>query len=179
MLSATGLPLLLHPSDAVGGEALDGYGHALPIALGFPFETTVGVTRLVLAGVLTRHPGLRVIASHGGGTLPFLAHRLDAVWRSSPDARARLDSEPPSEALARVYVDTIVYGDGPLSAMRDLVPDAHAMYGTDHPFSVADPQINRDVLDRAPGTTELTVDGGVGNARRLFGLPLAARAVVG
>mgnify|MGYP001080806132 CR=1 FL=1 len=72
-LDDTGLPWMLHPSDGLGIAEMEGYGQALPIALAFPFETTLAVTRYVLAGVMRRHPHVRLLVSHGGGTLPFLA----------------------------------------------------------------------------------------------------------
>ncbi len=81
-LDRTGVPLLLHPHSGSAMDELAGFGHALPVAVAFPLETTVALARLVMAGVLHRHPGLRIVASHGGGTLPYLAGRLDAGWRS-------------------------------------------------------------------------------------------------
>ncbi len=43
----------------------------------YVFDTARTVADLLLAGVLARHPGLRVIIPHGGGALPALADRID------------------------------------------------------------------------------------------------------
>lgn len=48
------------------------------VSSGFPFETTVAISRLILAGMLDRYPGLKLLLAHAGGTLPFLAGRLDS-----------------------------------------------------------------------------------------------------
>jgi predicted TIM-barrel fold metal-dependent hydrolase len=145
-LARSSVPLLIHPHYAAAVEDLRGFGHALPVALGFPFETTIAIARLVLAGVLGRHPELRIVASHGGGTLPYLAGRLDAAWASDPNVKARL-AHPPSEDLARLFVDAVLYHPRALRAAADLVGVTKIVFGTDHPFSVADPQANLDAID--------------------------------
>jgi aminocarboxymuconate-semialdehyde decarboxylase len=140
-LTRTALPLLSHPHYAAAVEELRGFGHAFPVAMGFPFETTIAVARLVFAGVLRRHPRLRVIASHGGGTLPYLAGRLDAGWASDQSVKERLP-EPPSGDLARLYLDCVLYHERAMRAAADLVGTNRMSFGTDHPFSVADPEVN-------------------------------------
>jgi aminocarboxymuconate-semialdehyde decarboxylase len=147
-LARSGLPLLIHPHYSTAMDDLAGLGHGGPVAIGFPVETTIAVVRLVVAGVLERHPGLRLIASHGGGTLPFLAGRLDAGWRSDPSWQRRL-SHPPSEDLMKVFLDAVVYHERALWATADLVGTGSMAFGTDHPFSVADPQRNLQAIDVA------------------------------
>lgn len=142
------LPLLIHPHYAAAADELRGFGHAFPVALGFPFETSIALARLVFAGVLGRHPGLRVVGSHGAGTLPYLAGRLDAGWASDPSVKDRL-SHPPSEDLSRLYVDSVLYHPRAMRAAADLVGASKMAFGTDHPFSVADPGRNLDAIDAA------------------------------
>jgi aminocarboxymuconate-semialdehyde decarboxylase len=147
-LSAAKLPFFVHPHYTVGGKALKGFGNALQLACGFPFETTVAVAKLVFAGVLQRYPDLVVFAAHGGGTLPFLVGRLDTAWRVDAAARARL-KRPPAEDLKRVFVDGLVYDGAPLRACVAMVGTDHVAFGTDHPFSVADPARNVAAIDQA------------------------------
>ena len=45
-------------------------------AVGNPFETTIAAAEMTMAGVLERHPGLRVILAHGGGPPSALQGRL-------------------------------------------------------------------------------------------------------
>ena len=137
--------MLIHPHDPVGQADMRGFGHGLQVALGFPVETTIAVSRLVLAGVLLRHPNLRLLVSHGGGTLPHLAGRLDAGWRSDPLLRDRLPY-PPSRDVKKLYLDSIVFHERTLHAAIDLVGVERLLYGTDHPFSIADPEVNAAAL---------------------------------
>jgi aminocarboxymuconate-semialdehyde decarboxylase len=168
-LGTSGLPLLIHPHYAAAVEELRGFGHAFPVALGFPFETTIALARLVFAGVLGRHPGLRIVGSHGAGTLPYLAGRLDAGWASDSRVKDRLPYRP-SEDLARLYVDCVLYHPRAMRAAADLVGATKMAFGTDHPFSVADPEANLDAIDVA-----FTGDDRVAvlhrTARDLFDLP--------
>jgi aminocarboxymuconate-semialdehyde decarboxylase len=168
---STGLPLLIHPNYSFPVPDLAGFGMVPTIALGFPFETTAAVARLALGGVLHRHPGLRVVAAHGGGTLPFLAGRLDAAWRVDPAARERCPV-PPSELLARIHLDALVYAPGPLRLIVDAVGADRVMFGTDHPFDVADPERNLSAIAAALSEEERR---GVlsRSASALFGLPNA------
>jgi predicted TIM-barrel fold metal-dependent hydrolase len=167
-LARTGLPWLVHPHTAAAVDELAGFGHAFPVSMGFPFETTIAVARLVFAGVLVRHRGLRVVASHGGGTLPYLAARLDAGWASDGNLARRLPN-PPSADLARLYLDAVLYHERAMHAAADLVGVEKLAFGTDHPFSVADPEANLAAIESAfsPQDQATVLEG---TARTLFGL---------
>lgn len=147
-LERTGLPLLIHPHHGSAMDELGGFGHALPVALGFPIETTVALTRLLFAGVLHRYPRLRLVGSHGGGTLPYLVGRLDAGWRSDPALETRMPS-PPSDVTSRLFLDAVLYHPRALQAAADLVGVGHLAFGTDHPFSIADPGANVEAIREA------------------------------
>ncbi|KAJ4292232.1 hypothetical protein N0V88_005863 [Collariella sp. IMI 366227] len=71
-LAASSLPIFLHPHyglpNSVYGPRAGEYGHVLPLALGFPMETTIAVARMYLAGVFDAVPGLRMVLAHAGGT---------------------------------------------------------------------------------------------------------------
>ena len=47
-------------------------------ALGWPFDTTVALARLVFNGVMEAHPNLRVVSHHLGGFLPFVDGTMKA-----------------------------------------------------------------------------------------------------
>jgi predicted TIM-barrel fold metal-dependent hydrolase len=141
VLEAAGLPLLIHPHYGLGMEDLLGYDHALPVGLAFPFETTAAVARMIFGGVYERFPDLKVVASHGGGTLPFLAGRLDAAWQSDPAVQERLPVVP-SERLTKLFLDALTYHPRAMRATEELVGVGQMAFGTDHPFSVSDPVAN-------------------------------------
>ncbi len=68
------------------------------LALGFTFETSIAVALLILRGTLERHPGLKLLIAHAGGTLPYLAGRLDSCVKNDISKDFGLP-RPPSEYL--------------------------------------------------------------------------------
>jgi aminocarboxymuconate-semialdehyde decarboxylase len=105
--------------------------------VGNPMETTIAAAHMVLAGVLERHPRLRVLLAHGGGALPALRGRIRHGWSFQPQARARL-GEDPEACFKRFYYDTVTHDP---AVLRDLVAFAgadHVLLGSDYPFDMAD-----------------------------------------
>ena len=141
-----GLMIFVHPHYGLGNEALTGYGHAMPLALGFPFETTAAVARLILGGTFDRFPGLRLMVAHAGGVLPYLASRLDACVAGDRHSPVRLRHEP-SAYLRHLFFDAIGYQTATLSLLVSLVGAERIMFGTDHPFFP--PHVENSELDGA------------------------------
>jgi aminocarboxymuconate-semialdehyde decarboxylase len=182
-----GLMLFVHPHYGLGQEAMGGYGHAMALALGFPFETTTAVTRLILGGIFDRFPGLRLMVAHAGGVLPYLAGRLDACVAGDGNSPVCL-KHPPSEYLRRMYFDAIGYQAPTLALLISLVGVDRVMFGTDHPFFP--PQVANGELDSVvwhspmahrPILLELGPDAAASilrdNALNTFGLELPEPAV--
>jgi predicted TIM-barrel fold metal-dependent hydrolase len=165
-------PLFIHPHYTVGAEWMAGYGHAMLLALGFTFETTAALTRLILGGVLERHPGLLLLAAHGGGALPYLAGRLDACTRPLTGASAgrRLD-RPFSEYLRMLYFDAVIYHAPGVVCAQALAGEERLLFGTDHPFGIADPAACLAAVKQAASPEAADKIAG-GNARRLLSLAL-------
>jgi predicted TIM-barrel fold metal-dependent hydrolase len=174
-LQRSGLPLFLHPHYGLGMDDLLGYDHALPVGLAFPFETTAAIARMVFGGVFERYPDLKIVAAHGGGALPFLAGRLDAAWQSDPPVQERLPVEP-STRLAKLFLDALTYHPRAMRAAADLVGIDRIAFGTDHPFSVADPEANLRGVDEAFAGADRD---GVLHASAIdyFGLPALSPAI--
>ncbi len=128
-------PVLLHPHATVGGDDLSGYDHGLPLVFGFPFETTVAVARLILSGALDAWPGLTLIAAHAGGTLPYLAGRLD-VWYASVGGSWL--HHRPGAYLPRLYYDILTYHAPAVRCALLTAGPERLMFGSDHPFGIAD-----------------------------------------
>lgn len=133
-----GLPVMLHPYLSMISPPPAGLtGYHLANAVGNPFETAVGAARLLVGGVLERHPGLRVLLVHGGGALPFQLHRLEHAYGAREEVRASA-SRPPSAYLHQLLFDTILFDAAALAFLVDQVGDEHVLYGTDVPFDMAD-----------------------------------------
>jgi aminocarboxymuconate-semialdehyde decarboxylase len=136
-----GLPVFLHPHPGVGGDDLVGYGDLLRLGLGFPFETAVAATRLILSGTLDRHPGLKLILAHGGGALPALMPRLLAYAGLSQEAALCAP-----DSLARFWYDTLTYSSGVLRMLAESVGPSRLMYGTDRPYAAADDRALQEII---------------------------------
>jgi predicted TIM-barrel fold metal-dependent hydrolase len=175
------LMIFVHPHYGLGNEALAGYGHAMPLALGFPFETTAAVARLILSGAFDRFPGLRLMVAHAGGVLPYLASRLDACVAGDAHSPLRLRHEP-SSYLRLMYFDAIGYQAPTLALLAAMVGMDRIMFGTDHPFfpphvSNAEldstewhsPAVHRTVLAALGPDAEAAILSG--NARSILNIP--------
>ena len=131
-LAVSGVPLMVHPMMSVLPADLTGYGIALSAGIGFPFQTTVALARLLLAWVLDRHPNLRVVAAHGGGALPFLIGRLEGTHHAGPG------DVPLRESARRLFLDAGLYEPDAVKMAANLVGTQRLFFGTDHPFPNAD-----------------------------------------
>ncbi|ENH64377.1 2-amino-3-carboxymuconate-6-semialdehyde decarboxylase [Fusarium oxysporum f. sp. cubense race 1] len=143
-LATTGLTVFLHPhyglpNDVWGPRASAEYGHVLPLALGFPMETTIAVARMYLAGVFDKVPELRMILAHSGGTLPFLAGRIESCIAHDGqllrEGKLTKDRRTVWEVLReQVYLDAVIYSEVGLKAAVQASGADRLMFGTDHPF---------------------------------------------
>ncbi|CAL1701161.1 unnamed protein product [Somion occarium] len=160
-IARANLVVFLHPHYGVDSSAWGDKdnGHVLPLALGFPFETTTATTRLILSGVFDRHPDLRILLAHSGGTLPQLSSRLASCVDHDPVVASRLQHDA-RYYLGKLYFDAVAYGSEELGFVSDVIgraerfssPTASAdaskglgfekrvigssrmLFGTDHPF---------------------------------------------
>jgi predicted TIM-barrel fold metal-dependent hydrolase len=92
------------------------------------------VANLIYSGTLERHPDLRLIVSHAGGTVPFLATRLTYGPRIS-SALAERAPKDVIVALQRLYYD-VAMSASPYSfpSLRALIDPSHILFGSDYPF---------------------------------------------
>jgi aminocarboxymuconate-semialdehyde decarboxylase len=136
-----GVPLIIHPTDLVFGEMLADYGDALQRTIGRLFDSSVTVLRLIFAGVMERHPDLKIIQTHGGGLLPYQAGRIDK------NARQAGIPLPPSDYLKRIFVDTVTPQALTVRTALEFYGPDKVIYGTDHPCW--SPKAAVDVLEEA------------------------------
>jgi predicted TIM-barrel fold metal-dependent hydrolase len=143
-LTAAGMVIFLHPhyglpNEVWGPRASAEYGHVLPLSLGFPMETTIAVTRMYLAGVFDRVRSLRMLLAHSGGTLPFLAGRIESCILHDGhlvrEGRVGPGRRTVWEVLKeQIYLDAVIYSEVGLKAAMDCSGADRLMFGTDHPF---------------------------------------------
>ncbi len=129
------VPLYIHPTSPINDAAMGDY-RLVPI-LGFGVDTTLAVLRLVFSGVMKRLPNLKLVASHLGGVFPYLRGRIETGFKAYPECKIHI-SEPPSQYLRRVWMDSICYdGDVFMSAYAFSGPDK-IMMGSDFPHQIGD-----------------------------------------
>ena len=130
----TGALVFVHPTTrGFGIDALNDY--YLWNTAGNPLETTITAAHLVMAGVLERHSGLRILLAHAGGAILALRGRLRHSHTFQPDARSRL-TESPLESIRRFYLDTVTHDPTLLRAAIDFAGADHVLLGSDYPFDM-------------------------------------------
>jgi predicted TIM-barrel fold metal-dependent hydrolase len=160
-----GAVVLIHPWGCRLGAALA--SRYLGNTVGQPAETTVALSHIIVSGLLDRHPGLRLVAVHGGGYLPGYLGRSDHAWQVRPDARGC--AEPPSSYLRRIWFDSLVYTAAGLSQLVAVAGPDRVMLGTDYPFDmgVDDPVQRLDAAGFSPADRDAIAGR---TATALFGL---------
>jgi aminocarboxymuconate-semialdehyde decarboxylase len=125
--------IYVHPTAPVGVEAMTEYW-LMPL-VGFPVDTTLAAARLVFAGVPERFPEIRWVLAHLGGTIPYLAERLDRGFHAFRECRARI-AEPPSEYLRRFYYDTVNFDVMSLRLALGFAGPERLLAGSDYPHRI-------------------------------------------
>lgn len=128
----TGALLLLHPFGCTLDERLDQW--YLSNTVGQPAENAVALSHLIFSGVLDRHPGLKLIAAHGGGYLPTHLGRSDHAWRVRPDAQGC--ARQPSSYLKQLYFDSLVHAPHVLRELLRAAGPERVLLGSDFPFDM-------------------------------------------
>ena len=107
--------------------------------LGWPYETSVAMVRLVFSGILEKFPNLKLITHHGGAMIPFFEKRITG-WIDSHDILlGKRDGEnlrkPMMDYFKMFYADTAIYGntDG-LMCSYAFFGAEHLLFGTDMPW---------------------------------------------
>jgi|GEM_PF-309559 aminocarboxymuconate-semialdehyde decarboxylase len=122
------IPLFVHPTDVVFDEMLGGgYNGALYMSLGRVVEVSVAAYRLVLSGIMERHPRLKIFMSHTGGALPYQSGRMDK------NSKAANLPQDPSVYIRRMYTDTVSPHALGVKFAVDYYGADQVMYGSDYP----------------------------------------------
>jgi uncharacterized protein len=140
------LPIWLHPTRTADfpdytTEKFSRY--EMWWCFGWPYETSVAMARLVLAGLLDRYPKIKIITHHGGGMIPFYDKRIENGLASLGGRTKEEDYSGVLRALKRpfmdyfrdFYADTALFGDslGLDCALEFFGPD-HMVFASDAPF---------------------------------------------
>lgn len=168
---ALSAPVFIHPAMPVAPERSRKF--TLNQVATYTYDTTLAVGSLILAGVVDRHPKLKLILSHGGGTLPYLVGRFDRMYRAADHAATGIvATDTPSAYLTRFHYDTILHDGAALRFLAGCVGVGQLVLGTDLPFPPGDPDPLRTL--RIAGFSETDIERiGETTPRRLFHMPEA------
>lgn len=145
-------PVFVHPSLPQPLPRAEKF--SLNQTCAYTMDTTLAAGSMILSGTLDRFPRLRLLLSHGGGSLPYLIGRFDRMHEAA-DRNATGDraAHPPSAYLRRFLYDSIVHSREALRFLRDLVGTERILLGGDAPFPPGDQDplgsLERAGLDRA------------------------------
>ena len=159
------LPVLIHPTAPPGVKEMDMVQFQLTASIGFTTDTSLAVARMIYDGFFDRHQKLKIIASHGGGALPFLIGRLDQCYEQIPACRTKT-LEKPSLHARRIYADSVVFTDDALAMAVRVFGSGNVLYGSDYPHTIGDPIGCLARVDRLPDGARDRVRGD--NALRIF-----------
>lgn len=129
------VPLFIHPIVPMHIGAMGDY--RLVAVEGFLFETSIAVSRLLYGGVIAQFPALTLVLAHMGGTLPFLAERMDRGFEVYPECRQKI-TEAPSIALRHMYMDTFPYSHKAIQFAVDFAGADKILMGSDYPHQIGD-----------------------------------------
>jgi len=145
------VPIYVHPSVPVVGNVL-GREYALPLIFGWPFDTTIAMTRIALAGIMDKYPKLKLVFGHGGGMIPFFNKRLDLVAKEySETLMGKKLEKLPTEHLKSMHVDTALYYGPSVMCCVSFFDINHVVFATDYPFG---PDGGRGFLEQSVQTID-------------------------
>jgi aminocarboxymuconate-semialdehyde decarboxylase len=157
--------VLVHPTAPPGVKEMEMSYFQLTASIGFTTDTTLAVARMIYDGFFDRYAKLKIIASHGGGTLPFLIGRLDQCYDHIPACRTKT-RERPSLHARRIFADAVVFTDDALAMAVRVFGSGNVLYGSDYPHTIGDPIGCLARVDRLPDGVRERVRGA--NAERIF-----------
>lgn len=163
------IPALIHSTGCKHGR--ESYSHH------FISEESLAILSLCNSRVLTDFPTLKIIVSHGGGSVPYQigrwrAERGLAGWKHPAGIEEDFDT-----SLKRLYFDSVLHERNSLELLINLVGSERVLFGTENPGAgtAPNPKTGRTYDDIKPTieeistlTSEDTQNIFEDNARKLF-----------
>ncbi|MFP9191219.1 amidohydrolase family protein [Natrialbaceae archaeon A-CW1-1] len=134
------VPIWIHPQLHDWYDWIDEYmEHKM---LGWPFDTSVTLSRMIFTGVFDTYPDLNIVAHHMGGMIPFFGERIISFYETRkqypeiyPDTDLSHLSRPIESYFDQIYVDTAISASS--VAFRcglDFFGSENMVFGVDYPF---------------------------------------------
>ncbi len=136
------LPIWIHPvrpASYADYRTEDASKHMTFIVFGWPYETSVAMSRLVFSGIMEKYPNIKFITHHCGAMVPYLQQRIECVYDNAK-LRQRENFEegltkPPIEYFKKFYFDTAINGNpSGLMCGHGFCDAGHMLFATDMPY---------------------------------------------
>jgi len=114
----------------------------------FITEGSIALLGLVNSNVFKDFPDLKIVVSHGGGSVPYQIGRWQAArWMHYGPEAVRFE-----EDLNKLYFDTVLYTKESLDLLFKVCGTDRCMFGTENPGSgtATDPDTGLQLDDTAP-----------------------------
>ena len=133
---ALGAPILIHPTTPDPIPAGMDEWRLVPL-IGFCADTSVAAAGMVFSGVMDAYPNLKIVLSHLGGTIAYLAERIERGWAIYPESRQHI-SRSPMEYFSQMWVDTVSFSTHALMCAYEFHGPERMMLGSDYPHQIGD-----------------------------------------
>src|SRR5580693_4348331 len=155
---------------------------------GWPYETSVAMSRLVFSGLFDRHPKIKIITHHMGAMIPYFEGRVGYGWDQLGTRTSETDytsflrnmKKRPIDYFRMFYADTALFGAlaGTRCGLEFFGVD-HVLFASDAPFEPSPGLYARETIRvlESLGLTAAEKDQIYsGNAERLLRLSAASIA---
>ncbi|MBI5876475.1 MAG: amidohydrolase [Chloroflexi bacterium] len=142
------VPLMIHPTSPPGVEAFQEY--RTTALVGFLLDTTLCITLLMFEGVMEKYPKIKFMLSHLGGTIPYIAERIDRGYDAYPEVRVNLSQQPSFYFKRNCYYDTVAFEPRALQFAIEFAGADHMTLGSDYPHQIGDMEKSVKVIENLP-----------------------------
>lgn len=185
-MAKAGKPIWLHPARAQNFSDYESESRSeyeIWWTLGWPYESSAAMARMVFSGMFDKYPGLKVITHHAGGMIPYFEGRVGPGWDQLGKRTSDRDLTGVLKALKRPHLDYFkeFYADTASFGSRKAIEHAIEFFGEDRVVFASDapfdpeggPMYIREtlrILDALDVTEEVRHKLYHGNAEKLLGL---------
>jgi predicted TIM-barrel fold metal-dependent hydrolase len=185
-MAKSGKPVFLHPArtqDFSDYESEKRSEYEIWWTLGWPYETSATMSRMVFSRMFDKFPGLKVLTHHAGGMIPFFEGRVGPGWDQMGKRTSDRDLTPVRKALKKphlqyfkeFYADTASFGSQKaIEHAVEFFGEDRVVFASDAPFDPeGGPMYIREtlkILDNMDISDELRRKLYQDNAVKLLGL---------
>jgi len=133
--AANQMPIHVHPQimNPIGAERV--IDPLLSPVLEYVFDVSIGIGKMMMAGVFTKHPQVKFIFAHFGGVLPIVKERFDSTYQMLRKRNFVKDlGKNPSDYFKNLYFDMSgTRSVGALQLALEVSDEKHILWGSDFP----------------------------------------------